>query len=328
MNVAVTVERWPIQGGFRIARGRKTQAEVVVVELSDDSGTGRGEGVPYGRYGETIEGVVSTIEGLTDALAQGLTRTELQRALTPGAARNALDCAMWDLQAKRQATPVWQLAKMVKPKPVATALTIDLCAPDQIAARITSAPEHGWLKLKLDDTKVLERVRAAREATPKGTIIVDANESWSVAKLRDVLPGLAELSVGLIEQPLPASEDAALRELEHLVPICADESFHDRQSFDEIQGLYDAVNIKLDKCGGLTEATAALEEATRRGFRTMVGCMVGTSLSIAPALLIAGRADYVDLDGSLLLSADRAGGVSRGEDGTIAVADDFWGGPA
>lgn len=328
MNVAVTVERWPIRGGFRIARGRKTEAEVVVVELRDASGTGRGEGVPYRRYGETLEGVVSTVEAVADALAKGLSRSELQKTLAPGAARNALDCAMWDLQAKRESAAVWRLAAVPKPVPVPTALTIDLCPPSEMVQRIASAPAHRWLKLKLDDTKIIDRVRAARRAAPQTPILVDANESWSLAALVDALPALAELGVELLEQPLPAGQDAALGELEHVVPICADESFHDRQSFGEIEGLYDAVNIKLDKCGGLTEAMAALDEATKRGLRTMVGCMVCTSLAIAPALLMAERANYVDLDGSLLLAADRTGGVSRRDDGTIAIADGFWGEPA
>ncbi len=327
MTIAVSVERWPIRDGFRIARGQKTAAEVVVCEIARGSWVGRGECVPYGHYGETVESVVGEIESSIDDLEKGMDRQALQIELHAGAARNAIDCALWDLEAKQRGAPVWQLAGLPRPQPVATAFTIDLASPTEIARRVQAAPPHAWLKLKLDGTGDLERIGAAHAAAPNSGLVLDANEGWSVDQLRAWLPQLAELGVTLLEQPLLADSDAVLTEIEHPIPICADESFHDRASFTRIAGRYDAVNIKLDKCGGLTEAIAVAKEAKRRDLRVMVGCMVCTSLGIAPALLLAAHADYVDLDGPLLLDTDRDDGLHQDEDGSINVPDSLWGGP-
>jgi L-alanine-DL-glutamate epimerase-like enolase superfamily enzyme len=307
LNAAI--EAWPIAGSFTISRGSKTQADVVVVELQDGAHRGRGECTPYPRYGETAAGVVAAIEALRQPLLEGLDRSGLQRLLPGGAARNGLDCAFWDLEAKQSGRPAYVLAGLAAPGPVNTAYTISLGTPDAMAEAARAAAARPLLKIKLGGDDDPARIRTVRNAAPAAELIVDANEGWTPENLAANLAACADMGVTLIEQPLPAGDDAALAAVAHPVPICADESVHDRATLARLKGKYEAVNIKLDKAGGLTEALALAEEATRLGFEIMVGSMVATSLAVAPAMLLAQRARVVDLDGPLLLARDRPEGL-------------------
>src|SRR5262245_14363604 len=307
-TLTAAIEAWPIAGAFTISRGAKTQAEVVVVEVNDGRHRGRGECVPYPRYGETAAAAMATLETLRERLAQGLGRDGLQQLLPAGAARNGLDCALWDLAAKRSGRPVHELAGLPAPGPLKTAYTISLAAPD-VMARAAAEAARPLLKIKLGGPGDPERIRAVRHAAPAAELIVDANEGWSPENLAENLAACASAGVSLVEQPLPAANDTALATVVHPIPVCADESVHDRATLPRLKGKYEAVNIKLDKAGGLTEALALAAEAERLGFAIMVGCMVSTSLSIAPAILVAQRARVVDLDGPLLLARDRPGGL-------------------
>ncbi|MFZ1884850.1 MAG: N-acetyl-D-Glu racemase DgcA [Rhodoplanes sp.] len=309
IRLSVTAERWPIAGSFTISRGAKTEAEVVVATLADGDHIGRGECVPYARYGETVDGVIAAIARLAPDLAGGLDRNDLAASLPAGAARNALDCALWDIAAKRSGTPAHALAGLPPPRPLVTAYTISLATPEAMADAAAAASARPLLKVKLGAPGDPARIAAVRKAAPNSELIVDANEGWNAANLMDNLAACAEAGVQLVEQPLPARDDAALASIPHVVPICADESVHDRASLADLRGRYDAVNIKLDKAGGLTEALAVAAAARSLGFDIMVGCMVSTSLAIAPALLVAQRARYVDLDGPLLLARDRPDGL-------------------
>jgi L-Ala-D/L-Glu epimerase len=309
MNLSVRIERWPLERAFTISRGAKTEAVVVVAEL-DDGERGRGEAVPYARYGETPEGVVAAIEALRPALREGLDRAALQAMLPPGAARNALDCALWDLEAKRTGRRAYRLAALPPPRPLVTAYTISLDDPEAMARAATAASARPLLKVKLGGAgNDVERIAAVRRAAPKAELIVDANEGWSEDNLENNLAACAEAGVALVEQPLPQARDGRLAQIARRIAVCADESIHDRASLDALAGKYDAINIKLDKAGGLTEALALAAEAERRGFAVMVGCMVATSLALAPAILVAQRARIVDLDGPLLLAKDRPHGL-------------------
>ncbi|QIB35410.1 N-acetyl-D-Glu racemase DgcA [Ancylobacter pratisalsi] len=299
-----TIERFPIRGRFTIARGSKTEAVVVLAELRDGDFTGRGECVPYARYGESTEGVVAAIEAVGGALAAGLDRRALQRLMPPGAARNALDCALWDLEAKHAGRPVHALAGLPGPAPVVTAYTLSLDAPEAMAEAARSCG-HSLLKLKLGSAGDPARLSAIRAAVPTARLIVDANEGWTPGDLAENLAACADAGVELVEQPLPAGADALLGEIERPVPVCADESVHGRDTLPQLIGRYDAINVKLDKTGGLTEALALAREARAAGLDIMVGCMVATSLAMAPALLLAPLARFVDLDGPLLLARDR-----------------------
>ncbi len=310
MNLSVRIERWPLRDAFTISRGSKTEAVVVTAELREVGHCGRGECVPYARYGETPERVVAAIEALRPALRQGLDRTALQAAMPAGAARNALDCAFWDLAAKQARRRVYELAGLAAPKPLKTAYTISLATPDVMAQAAAKAAGRPLLKVKLGGGEAdAARIAAVRRAAPNAELIVDANEGWSADNLAQNFAACAEAGVMLIEQPLPEGGDDALARVERPIPICADESIHDRASLDALAGKYDAVNVKLDKSGGLTEALALAAEAERRGFSIMVGCMVATSLAMAPAILVAQRANVVDLDGPLLLAKDREQGL-------------------
>ena len=306
LSLTVRTERWPIAGSFTIARGAKTEAAVVVAEISDGRVTGRGECVPYARYGETVESVTTAIEAMRGALSD---RAALQTAMPAGAARNALDCAFWDLEAKILGKPAHELAELRQPKPLVTAYTISLGAPDAMADAARKAAGRKLLKVKLGGQGDPDRIRAVRQGAPNCELIVDANESWRADDLADNLAACADVGVTLIEQPLPAGDDAALARIARPIPVCADESVHDRASLSALVGKYDAVNVKLDKTGGLTEALAMAREAERLGFSLMVGCMVATSLAMAPAVLLAQRARVVDLDGPLLLARDREPGL-------------------
>jgi len=303
--LSLASEAWPIRGTFTISRGSRTEAEVVVVELREGEHRGRGECVPYARYGETLESVIVQLQGLEDAIASGLDSDRLQDALAPGAARNALDCAFWDLDAKCSGKRVWELAGLPAPEPLTSAYTLSLDTPEKMQIAAKENASRPLLKLKLAGPEDLQRVEAVRQGAPEAAIIVDANEGWTPQIYTDLAPKLAALGVELIEQPLPAGDDAALGEIARPVPVCADESCHDRASLPRLKGLYDIINIKLDKTGGLTEALALKAEAETQGFGVMVGCMLATSLSMAPALLVAQGAQIVDLDGPLLLARDR-----------------------
>ena len=298
------IERWPIAGRFTISRGSKTEAVVVVAEISRNGVTGHGECVPYPRYGETPEAAADTIHSVGQWAT--LTREELRERVPPGAARNAIDCALWDLEAKEAKRRVWELADLPPPGPVTTAYTISLGTPDDMAQAASAAAHRPLLKVKLGGDGDDARIAAVRRAAPAATLIVDANEAWSEANLPRNLDACAAAGVVLVEQPLPAGQDEALAHIIRPIPVCADESAHATASLAALVGRYDAVNIKLDKTGGLTEALAMRREADRLGLRIMVGCMVATSLAMAPALLVAQGAFIVDLDGPLLLAKDRS----------------------
>jgi L-alanine-DL-glutamate epimerase-like enolase superfamily enzyme len=327
MELSVQIERWPLAGAFTISRGSKTEATVVVVELSAGTHRGRGESVPYARYGETPDGIVAALAGMRPALARGLDRADLQRALPAGAARNALDCAYWDVNAKQAGLPVYRLAGLAAPVPLITAYTISLASPTVMAAAAERVAVRPLLKVKLGGSDELDaqRIAAVRRAAPRAQLIVDANEGWTAANLASNLAACAEAGVTLIEQPLAEGRDGALAGMVRPIPICADESVHDRASLDALTGKYDAVNIKLDKAGGLTEALALAAEAERRGFAIMVGCMVATSLSMAPAMLLAQRASVVDLDGPLLLAKDRTCGLHYEDNRAYPPDPTLWG---
>ena len=309
ITLSVAIERWPIAGAFTTSRGAKTEAVVVVAALAARGIRGRGECVPYARYGETVEGVAKAIEAMRDVIARGLDRAGLQSAMPPGAARNALDCAFWDLAAKAAVKPVHALIGIDAPRPLVTAYTISLAAPDDMARATEKVAERKLLKIKLGGDGDPARIAAVRRAAPGATLIADANEGWNDGNLAANLAACAEAQVALVEQPLPAGHDGALAQAPRPVPVCADESVHDRATLPGLRDRYDAVNIKLDKAGGLTEALAMAEEAARLGFTVMAGCMVATSLAMAPAVLLAQRARYVDLDGPLLLARDRLDGI-------------------
>jgi L-alanine-DL-glutamate epimerase-like enolase superfamily enzyme len=324
LALSVRVERWPIAGSFAISRGAKTEAVVVVAELSDGSHRGRGECVPYARYGETVEGVAAAIEAMAPDIARGLDRERLQSAMAGGAARNALDCAFWDLAAKRAARPVHELLGLAAPKPVTTALTISLATPEAMA-QAAAAAERALLKVKLGAPGDPARIAAVRRAAPRAELIVDANEGWTADDLATNLAACAQAGVTLVEQPLPAANDDALARIARPLAICADESVRGRVSLPALVGKYDAVNIKLDKTGGLTEALAMAGEAERLGFTLMVGCMVATSLALAPAMLVAQRARVVDLDGALLLARDRPHGLRYDASRVHPPTSALWG---
>ncbi len=326
MELSVRIERWPLAGVFAISRGSKTEAVVVVAELSDGTHRGRGESVPYARYGETPDGIVAAIEAVRPVLRRGLDRGALQRAMPAGAARNALDCAYWDVNAKQTGRRVHELAGLGEPASLTTAYTISLGSAAAMAAAAEQAAWRPLLKVKLGGDDDGKRIAAVRRAAPRAEIIVDANEGWNPDNFEANLAACADAGVTLIEQPLPeGGDEAALARIKRPIPVCADESVHDRASLDALRGKYDAVNIKLDKAGGLTEALALAAEAERRGFAIMVGCMVATSLAMAPAMLLAQRARWVDLDGPLLLAGDRADGLRY--EGSLVYPPDpvLWG---
>jgi L-alanine-DL-glutamate epimerase-like enolase superfamily enzyme len=309
-SLTVRRETWPIRGTFAISRGSRTTAEVVVAELMESDGAvGRGECVPYERYGESVDGVVQVLEELGQRVADGLDRIGLQKVLPAGAARNALDCAFWDLEAKRAGHRAWQLLGLSPPKPVLTAYTLSLGTAEAMGRAAAEHAQRPLLKLKLAGPDDLARVEAVRQNAPRARLIVDANEAWTLADFVELAPRLQVLGVELIEQPLPAGQDEALAGLHRPVPVCADESCHDTSTLAGIAGRYDAVNIKLDKTGGLTEALRLKAAALAQGYAIMVGCMIGTSLAMAPAHLVAQGVQVVDLDAPLLLARDRPDGL-------------------
>lgn len=319
------IERWPIKGAFTISRGAKTEAVTVVAEVSQGNNSGRGECVPYPRYGETPEAALAALEAMRERLAQGLTRHGLQAAMPPGAARNALDCALIDLEAKRTGRHAWNLLGRSEPRPCVTAYTISLGSPETMAEAAAGAAHRALLKVKLGGDGDGARLAAVRKAAPRCELIVDANEAWTPANLAENLAACAEAGVTLVEQPLPAGQDGLLAEIRRPVPVCADESVHDRTSLAALRDRYDAVNIKLDKTGGLTEALAMADAAKALGFDIMVGCMVATSLAMAPAMLLTPQARFVDLDGPLLLARDRDDGLRYEDSLVYPPAAALWG---
>lgn len=310
-RLTTAIERFPIAGTFAISRGSKTEAEIVLCTIGDAGFAGRGECVPYARYGETLEGVRDAIEAARGLIEGGIDRQGLLAAMKPGAARNAVDCALWDIEAKRSGRPAHLDISASRPQPLTTAYTISLGEPETMAAQARAQAHWPLLKVKVGAAEGdIARMRAVAAAAPDSTIILDANEGWSEKNIAANLAAAAELGIALIEQPLPAGKDALLCEVSHAVPICADESLHTADGLPELAGRYDAVNIKLDKAGGLTAALLLRDRARELGFKIMVGCMVGTSLAMAPAVLLAQGADFVDLDGPLLLSRDREPGLA------------------
>jgi L-alanine-DL-glutamate epimerase-like enolase superfamily enzyme len=305
MQVEFRQESWPIAGTFTISRGSKTQADVIVVTLRRNGHKGWGEAVPYPRYGETVVQTLSALQTQASAIANIASRDEIAKLDLPFAARNALDCALWDLECKESGTPAWQRAGLPQPHAVTTAFTISLDTPVAMAKAAAAAAERPLLKVKLGREGDAERLAAVRNAAPRARLIIDANEGWSAANLEEMLSLCATHGVELVEQPLPASDDEALRHVKRSILVCADESAHGIESLANLTGKYDAINIKLDKTGGLTPALSLARTAQAQGFKIMVGCMLATSLAMAPAFLLAHFAGYADLDGPLLLARDR-----------------------
>ncbi|MGH1425110.1 MAG: N-acetyl-D-Glu racemase DgcA [Pseudooceanicola sp.] len=321
MKLNVTRDVFRLAQVFTISRGSRTEAQVLTVEISDGGEKGRGECVPYARYGETLDNV-------TDQIAQlpgRFTSADLFDLLPPGAARNAVDCALWDLEAKRSGKRVWELAGLPAPGPEITAYTLSLAAPDEMEAQAALNAHRPVLKIKLGTPDDMVRLEAVRRGAPKARLIVDANEGWSGEVYADLAPHLVRLGVALVEQPLPAGQDDVLLGMDRPVPVCADESCHDRASLAELKGKYDVVNIKLDKTGGLTEALAMRAEAVAQGFQIMVGCMVGSSLAMAPAVLVAQGAMMTDLDAPLLLAEDREVTLRYDDSGVHPSEAALWG---
>lgn len=322
MQVQVTRDVFQLAQVFTIARGSRTEAQVLTVHLHDGAQVGWGECVPYARYGETLDSVTAQIEGLPDTFD----RTTLAELLPAGAARNAVDCALWDLEAKRANRRMWDLAGLPAPGPAITAYTLSLATPEAMQKQAAENAARPLLKTKLGGgAEDVARIEAVRAGAPDARIIVDANEGWTPELYQTLAPVLVRLGVEMVEQPFPAGDDAALRDLDRVLPVCADESCHDRASLPDLAGKYDMVNVKLDKAGGLTEALALRSAALEQGYQVMVGCMVGSSLAMAPATLLAQGAAVVDLDGPLLLAEDRAAPLRYDETGVHPPERDLWG---
>ncbi len=325
-TLGVIHETWPIRGSFTISRGPKREAQVVVASISQAGKVGRGECVPYARYGESVASVVAQIETARARIEAGMNRAELIHAMPAGAARNALDCALWDLEARLAGQPAWKLAGLVMPRPCTTAYTLSLDTPAAMGAAAAKAADFPLLKLKLGTDLITETVAEVHRNAPGARLIVDANEAWDVDLLAQVSPKLKQLNVALIEQPLAADKDSALAGTNWPVPLCADESCHGIDSLTQISGRYGLINIKLDKTGGLTAAIELAHAAQAMELGIMVGCMVGTSLAMAPALMLASLAQYVDLDGPLLLERDRPEGLTFEAGGILhPPAAALWG---
>ncbi|WP_294614798.1 N-acetyl-D-Glu racemase DgcA [uncultured Roseovarius sp.] len=321
MQIDVTRDVFKLAQVFTISRGSRTEAKVLTVRITEGGVTGWGECVPYARYGETLESVTEEISGLPDRI----TRAALYDLLPAGAARNAVDCALWDLEAKQTGKRVWQLAGLPQPGPEISAYTLSLDSPEKMQVQAAQNAHRPLLKIKLGTPDDMPRLEAVRQGAPDATIIIDANEGWTAEVYADLAPHLLRLGVALVEQPLPAGKDAALIGMERPVPVCADESCHDRASLAGLKGKYDVVNIKLDKTGGLTEALRLREAALAEGYRVMVGCMVGSSLAMAPATLVAQGVMVTDLDGPLLLAEDRDVPLTFDEDGVHPPSAALWG---
>ena len=314
----------PLKKSFSISRGTKTTADVIRLEIKQGENLGRAESVPYQRYGESINSVCEQIKKITIEIENGLDREKLGNLLPAGAARNVIDCALWDLESKIKKTPVWRLLNQSEPRDIETALTLSLDDPTAMTNEAESLGECSLLKLKLNASNVLESVSAVREVAPSARIIIDANEAWTVHQLKSYQSELLSMGVDLIEQPLPASDDRYLDDFEHLIPICADESFHTSSDFEKIKGLYDCVNIKLDKTGGLTEAIRCIKKADEQKLKIMIGCMVASSLAMAPAILLTGKNEFIDLDGPFLIASDVTPSLKSGQ-AKLTYNSELWG---
>ncbi|MEN8889508.1 MAG: N-acetyl-D-Glu racemase DgcA [Celeribacter marinus] len=321
MSITVTPQAFRLAEAFVISRGARTEAKVLTARIERGGIVGQGECVPYSRYGESMESVTAQIE----ALPVGITRTELQEALPAGAARNAVDCALWDLEAKAAGKRVWTLLDLPAPIAMITAYTLSLGEPGAMQMAAAKHAHRPLLKIKLGTPDDMARLEAVRRGAPKSRIIVDANEGWSAEVYNELAPHMVRLGVDLVEQPMPAGADDMLGEIARPLPVCADESCHDRTSLPALKGKYDMVNIKLDKTGGLTEALALRTQALAEHYGVMVGCMVGSSLAMAPAVIVAQGAAVVDLDGPLLLAEDRADPLAYDVDGVHPPAAALWG---
>lgn len=321
MQVDVSFDTFRLAEAFTISRGSRTEAKVLTVTLTKDGVKGQGECVPYARYDETLDSVRAQIEGLPE----GFDRETLQTLLSPGAARNAVDCALWDLEAKASGRPAWQLAGLEKPDAVETAYTLSLDTPENMQAAAQRHSARPLLKIKLGSPDDMARLEAVRRGAPRAKIIIDANEGWTTDIYADLAPHLKRLGVAMVEQPLPAEADDLLGEIDRPVPVCADESCHDRSSLPRLVGKYDMVNVKLDKTGGLTEALKLRQAAQGAGFDIMVGCMVGSSLAMAPAMLIAQNVSIVDLDAPLLLAEDRDNAMTYEGSKAFPAPSALWG---
>jgi L-alanine-DL-glutamate epimerase-like enolase superfamily enzyme len=319
--IAAQAETFPLRNPFTISRGSKTEARVVTCTITRNDHRGWGEGLPYPRYGETVEEAVAAIQ----ALPEGITRAALQEAMKPGAARNAVDCALWDLEAKASGRSVWQLAGLAAPRPVEIAFTLSLDTPEKMREAASRNAHRAILKIKLGTPADMPRIEAVRAGAPKVRLIVDANEGWTPEVYTDLAPYLLRLRVEMVEQPLPQGADDMLAEIARPLPVCADESAHDAASLTGLMGKYDVVNLKLDKTGGLTEALRARDEARRLGLRVMVGCMISTSLSMAPAILVAQGADWSDLDGPADMAQDRDYPVTYDDRHIHPALPQLWG---
>lgn len=307
----IHIEAWPLAGAFRISRGTRKVSDVLMVEVNDGNYVGRGECFPYARYGEDIDSVQKQLNSVRSEIEHGLDRQALLNILAPGAARNAVDCALWDLEAKRAGVRVWDLADLPAPEPVTTVYTLGVDEPAIMGERARENSDRPRLKLKMTgDGADLERVRNIHKNAPNARLVVDANEGWTIEQYLEYAPQFKELGVEMIEQPLPSTDDEQLSGVDRPIPVCADESCHDRTTLKSLVGKYDMINIKLDKTGGLTEALNLRDAALKQGLSIMVGCMIGTSLAMAPGILVAQEAAIVDLDGPLLLAEDRAPGLS------------------
>jgi L-alanine-DL-glutamate epimerase-like enolase superfamily enzyme len=321
MTITVTQDIFRLAEVFTISRGSRTEAKVLTVKVTRGGVTGWGECVPYARYGETLESVTDQIMGLPD----DVNRAGLYDLLNAGAARNAVDCALWDLEAKAAGVRVWELIGVPAPKPCITAFTLSLDTPENMQASAAKHAHRPLLKIKLGTSDDMARLEAVRAGAPKSTIIVDANEGWTAEVYTDLAPHLIRLGVSMVEQPMPAGQDDMLGEIARPLPVCADESCHDRASLPDLRGKYDMVNLKLDKTGGLTEMLALNTAARAEGYGVMVGCMVGSSLAMAPATIVAHGAAVVDLDGPLLLAEDRDNALHFDEDGVHPPVAALWG---
>ncbi|MCY4541502.1 MAG: dipeptide epimerase [Rhodobacteraceae bacterium] len=321
MKLSIKFRTYPLKQPFSISRGTRSKAEVIEVRITRNGVTGRGECVPYARYGESPSGVCEQLYGVKLPVS----RDSLQLALPPGAARNALDCALWDLEAKTRNVPVWRLARLPAPKSIDTAYTLSLDTPRAMHEDAHANRHRPLLKVKLGDAGDLNRLHAVRSAAPTSKLIVDANEGWTAQEMPEIMHELAAANVSLVEQPLPVGNDEALVGIPHLIPICADESCHDRKSLPQLKGRYEFINIKLDKTGGLTEALKLLEAAKEHGFGIMIGCMIGSSLGIAPATLLGHSAQYVDLDPPLLLASDQRHAISYKDSRIDPPQPELWG---
>ncbi|PCI46557.1 MAG: L-Ala-D/L-Glu epimerase [Alphaproteobacteria bacterium] len=325
-RLSISHEVWPLKEPFHIARGVRTETHVIMAELEYCDIRGRGESVPYARYGETIDSVMAQIEQVRDIVEDGISPEELAQILPAGAARNAVDCALWDMLARWKHIPVWQLLRLPRPMGVKTAVTISIAGVEEMAQKALLYKDFPLLKIKLDGQDIRARITAIREQAPKPRIIIDPNESWTIDHLIDLDDFLAARDISLLEQPLAAGQDDDLKNFKGKIPLCADESCHTREDLAGLVGKYQVINIKLDKAGGLTEAVKLKKQAEAMGFDIMVGCMVSTSLAMAPAMLLAPGACFVDLDGPILIAKDRKHSLKIIAGRMDEASPELWGG--